>query len=62
MLLSLDQFPDNRHVPVINMRIRDHMYQFPDLHIAYLRQHMRQHRILADVPVVGGKHILRTLV
>ena len=47
---------------VIDMRIRNDMYQFSHLHAAYLRQHMHKHRILHYVPVVSGKHVLGALV
>ena len=44
------------------MCICDHMYKFAHLHIAYLREHMKQHSILAYIPVICRQHILGTLV
>ncbi len=44
------------------MGVGDHMYQFPDPHIADLSQHMHQHGVLHHIPVVCRQHILGALV
>ena len=57
-----DQFLDQRDMPVIDMGIRDHMDQFPRLHIADLGNHHQKNRVLGHIPVVGRQHVIRTLV
>ena len=59
---SWDQFLNHRNMSVINMCICDHMNKLSDLHVTYLRQHMKQYCILTHIPVICRKDILRTLV
>ena len=47
---------------VIYVCIRDHMYQFSRLKARDLGKHMYQYRILDNIPVVGRKHILGSLI
>ena len=44
------------------MAVSNHMKQFSCLHITYLCDHHKQNCILADIPVICCKNILRTLI
>ena len=44
------------------MGIRNDMHQLAHVHVADLRQHVHQHRILYHIPVVGCQYVLGTLV
>ena len=44
------------------MRIGDHMHKLTGLESCHLREHMRQHSVLHDVPVIRRKHVLRALI
>ena len=57
-----DQLLDKRDMPVVDVRVRDHVDELAHLHIAHLRHHVHQHGILHDVPVVRGKHVVAALV
>ena len=47
---------------IIDMRICDHVHQLPRLQSAYLRQHMYQHGVLHNVPVIGRQDVLGSLI
>jgi hypothetical protein len=44
------------------MRVGDDMHQLSRHHVIDLCQHIDQHRILHDVPVVRSQDVLRSLV
>ena len=62
MLLTRNQLFYQFHMPVIDMCVRNDMYQFSHFHVTHLCQHMHQHCVLAYIPVICSKHILRTLI
>ena len=38
------------------------MYKLSYFHVAYLRQHMKQHGILAHIPIICRQHVLGALI
>ena len=57
-----EHFFDDGNVAVVNVRVSDDVDEFACLEPGDLREHVDEHRVLADVPVVGGEHVLRALV
>ena len=47
---------------IIDMGIRDHVYQLSGLHVTYLSDHHEKQSVLRYVPVVGGQYIVASLV
>ena len=59
---SLDKLLDKRNVSVINVCIGYYMNKLAYVHVADLRQHVHQNRILHNIPVVCSKHVLGSLI
>ena len=47
---------------VINMTIRDHMYQLTGFHVTALCDHHKKKGVLAYIPVICSQDILGALV
>ena len=59
--LSDDLF-DDRDVTVIDVSVSDDVDELTDFETADLGEHDKEKAVLKDVPVVGGKHIIASLV
>ena len=60
--LSLNKFPDKRHVTVVDVGICDNVYQFAHVHVTDLSDHVHKNCVLNNVPVVCCKNVLGSLV
>ena len=49
-------------MPVVNMRVRDDVNEFPWLEAGNLREHHKKRGILHDVPVVRDSHVVASLI
>ena len=57
-----EHFFNQRNVPVVNMRVGNHVHKLAGDKPRRLREHIEQHGVLHHVPVVCDQHILRALI
>ena len=62
VLRILQNFLYDGNMTVVNMRVAYDVYEFADFKSAHLREHMKKHGVLHDVPVVCREGVLASLV